>query len=262
MNMRALARARVITGAIITICECEYGQAARITELDLSSYANNRLFPSLGGDYPIVGTLSVDGEPFYTTSSDGGLNVIGGPGGGMYANVNVPASTTTITTNVADAVTVYVLLNSGWGVSGFQSGELTFTGANGANYTYDLVEGANVRDHYNGSFINTVSASNLIGTYSGSLGERLDAYEIQLPSSFNDTELTDIVFSDYALGNPEGSPFLAAATVAGGVPEPSTWTLMLAGFASLGFVGYRKAKKAGLRVKLPRRNQRPDNVTT
>jgi hypothetical protein len=29
--------------------------------------------------------------------------------------------------------------------------------------------------------------------------------------------------------------------VAGGVPEPSTWAMMLLGFAGLGFAGYRKA---------------------
>ena len=210
----------------------------------MSSYANNQLFPSLGGDYPFLGTLSVGGVPFYTTSSGGGLNVIGGPGGGMFADVNVPASTTTITTDVADAVAVDVLLNSGWGVSGSQSGELTFTGANGAYYVYNLVEGDNVRDHYNGSFINTVSASNLLGTYSDPLGERLDAYEIELPGSFDNTELTNIVFSDYALGDPQGSPFLAAATVVGGVPEPATWSLMLAGFAALGFVAIAKRRRS------------------
>ncbi len=32
----------------------------------------------------------------------------------------------------------------------------------------------------------------------------------------------------------------ATATVATGVPEASTWTMMLAGFAALGFAGYRR----------------------
>jgi hypothetical protein len=27
------------------------------------------------------------------------------------------------------------------------------------------------------------------------------------------------------------------------IPEPSTWTMMLAGFAGLGFVGYRASRK-------------------
>ena len=29
----------------------------------------------------------------------------------------------------------------------------------------------------------------------------------------------------------------------GGVPEPSTWAMMLIGFAGLGFVSYRKSKR-------------------
>jgi hypothetical protein len=39
------------------------------------------------------------------------------------------------------------------------------------------------------------------------------------------------------LGNPGGEAFIA------GVPEPSTWAMMLIGFAGLGFAGYRKAQK-------------------
>ena len=37
-------------------------------------------------------------------------------------------------------------------------------------------------------------------------------------------------------GNPVGNP----------VPEPSTWAMMLAGFAGLGFLGFRKARRATL----------------
>jgi PEP-CTERM motif len=32
--------------------------------------------------------------------------------------------------------------------------------------------------------------------------------------------------------------------VGGAVPEPSTWAMMLLGFAGLGYVGYRKARQA------------------
>ena len=31
--------------------------------------------------------------------------------------------------------------------------------------------------------------------------------------------------------------------VVAGTPEPSTWAMMILGFASLGFAGYRKARK-------------------
>ncbi|CUT11397.1 hypothetical protein BF49_2477 [Bradyrhizobium sp.] len=35
-----------------------------------------------------------------------------------------------------------------------------------------------------------------------------------------------------------------AATVSG-VPEPSTWAMMILGFLGLGFMGYRKSSKTG-----------------
>ena len=45
--------------------------------------------------------------------------------------------------------------------------------------------------------------------------------------------------------------------VAGGVtanlPEPSTWAMMLLGFAGLGFAGYRRSRKAADRELLKRR---------
>ena len=42
-----------------------------------------------------------------------------------------------------------------------------------------------------------------------------------------------------------GSVTVTPATP-GGVPEPSTWAMMLAGFAGLGFLGYRQTVKARL----------------
>jgi hypothetical protein len=37
-----------------------------------------------------------------------------------------------------------------------------------------------------------------------------------------------------------------ALTVSAGVPEPSTWAMMLLGFAGLGYLGYRKARSTAL----------------
>jgi hypothetical protein len=36
---------------------------------------------------------------------------------------------------------------------------------------------------------------------------------------------------------------LEFAPVTPAVPEPSTWAMMLAGFAGLGFMGYRRARE-------------------
>ncbi len=45
--------------------------------------------------------------------------------------------------------------------------------------------------------------------------------------------------------SPTQGPFNAAFSLSGSVvPEPSTWAMMLLGFAGLGFAGYRRARKA------------------
>lgn len=58
-----------------------------------------------------------------------------------------------------------------------------------------------------------------------------------------------ITFPDAAavgIQTDSGSVLLTAvsATASGAVPEPSTWAMLLLGFAALGFVGYRKARPA------------------
>jgi PEP-CTERM motif len=37
---------------------------------------------------------------------------------------------------------------------------------------------------------------------------------------------------------------VSGSLVSGAVPEPSTWAMMLLGFAGLGFVAYRRTKKS------------------
>ena len=48
------------------------------------------------------------------------------------------------------------------------------------------------------------------------------------------------------VGGAPAPAFNAAFSLSGStIPEPSTWAMMLLGFAGLGFAGYRQAKKAG-----------------
>ena len=72
-----------------------------------------------------------------------------------------------------------------------------------------------------------------------------------LPASFESNTLTSITLSGAPdTNNPNGQPFLAAVTLATGaspVPEPSTWALMIAGFAGLGWLGYSRHRAIGPR---------------
>ena len=48
-----------------------------------------------------------------------------------------------------------------------------------------------------------------------------------------------------ATGTDAGAPF-AFTLISGVVPEPSTWAMMLLGFAGLGLAGCRKVKQAAV----------------
>ena len=68
------------------------------------------------------------------------------------------------------------------------------------------------------------------------------------------TQTTDVPYSPYFViqavnqGSAGANIVLAqevlSTTPAPGVPEPSTWAMLMLGFASLGFAGYRKGKGA------------------
>ncbi len=119
---------------------------------------------------------------------------------------------------IADPTTVFTLINSGYGVYGDTVGSVEFKATGGLDYTVNLVEGQNIRDHYNGGYNNTIGqgalGSTYVGTaYYGNAADRLDEQAFVLPSAFNSATLTDIIL--HGAGNdPAGEPFLAAATVA------------------------------------------------
>ena len=76
-----------------------------------------------------------------------------------------------------------------------------------------------------------------------------------VPSAVGDTLAWSGISSAYLsqgqllFSNLEGTANHAnfdAANLVAGVPEPSTWTMLILGFAGLGFAGYRREKKAAL----------------
>ena len=120
--------------------------------------------------------------------------------------------------NIADPTTVYTLINSAYGTYGDTVGSVEFQATGGLDYTVNLVEGGDIRDHNNDGFNNTIGQGKLGGVYVGSVyyggGQvRLDEQGFLLPTSFNSATLTAIIL--HGTGEyPAGEPFLAAATVA------------------------------------------------
>jgi hypothetical protein len=138
---------------------------------------------------------------------------------------------------------LYVDLNGSTGHPGQLTSDVIFA-AGSYKLTFDL--GGNAR----GDGSKTTSVSFGLGTFSKSLtlasSAGLDTYTY----TFTTTKAGSLVFTDAAGGNPNIGNILDNVTVATAVPEMSTWMMMLAGFAGLGFVSFRKAKKttAGLAI--------------
>ena len=73
-------------------------------------------------------------------------------------------------------------------------------------------------------------------------GNTVTGFEGNGTIEFLDKGVTSITFTTPVAEN------WYAFTVGTAVPEPSTWALMLLGFAGLGYAGYRRSKKSGQTV--------------
>lgn len=75
-------------------------------------------------------------------------------------------------------------------------------------------------------------------TISGSTNQQL-TLDVFLLEEYGGTSANTITFRDLSLNADSFSPNF----VTGAVPEPSTWAMMLLGFAGVGFVAYRRKSK-------------------
>ena len=201
---------------------------------DLTTYTNGGVYPQTGGPITIGGinfNLST-----LTNGHTGVAQLSADPNGGTQSF--------TIPVNISGVGVVYTIVNSAFGAVPDYAGQITFNGLGGETFTYNYIEGDNVRDHATTSF--NISAPNVFATDDLGSGDRLDVQQIFLPAALANDTITSIVFSyDDSLGNTvpgDGEAFLAAITTApavAAVPEPSTWVMMLIGFAGLGYVGIR-----------------------
>lgn len=221
------------TAALGTLAALALVSAANAGQIDLSPYVNADVHTySSGGDYP-VGQVTIGGIGFNLAPiGNGGAGIIQLGGG---SSVSIAANETSVDT-------AYVIVNSAFGAFGSNIGSLTFFGAGLNQVTFSLIEGTNVRDHFQSGFVN--SATDIFATAEYDGGNRYDVYRYDISSLGGTLNSIGFASTDGASGN--GLPFLAAVTTTAsnaGVPEPATWALMLAGFGGLG-VALRRQRRA------------------
>ena len=121
-------------------------------------------------------------------------------------------STLTINVAIPDATNVYTLINAYAPQNGFEIATVEFVGSNGATETFDLVNGTNVRDFYQGGFANSINGTttenaftvtNTVGgaaTGNSSDGEfgtyNIDEQNFMLSGAFASQTLTKIIITD------------------------------------------------------------------
>ncbi|HMF36428.1 MAG TPA: hypothetical protein VKF17_07295, partial [Isosphaeraceae bacterium] len=135
------------------------GARAGGVNVDIQPYVNANLQTyTNGSNYPSGGTILTNGNvsftlAYYTDTT--GLGAIQTPS-------TPPSTSFDISVNIPNPSTVYTLINSAYGEFGDTVGSVEFKATGGLNYSVNLVEGQDIRDHNNYVF------NNVIGT--GSLG--------------------------------------------------------------------------------------------
>jgi hypothetical protein len=217
--------------ATLALASTVFAAHAQFLEMNISADCNQNLQTFTDGyDYPFGGTqLDVGGVPFSLSLLDNLPNTTGvvmAPADDQSYTFTVPSGTY--------ATALYTLMNTAWGEPGMNEGSILVTGSHGETATLNLTEGVNIRDHYNGFFVNSLSDSDVMSTHflnqSPNPGGpvRLDRQELVMPPSFNGDTLASITFDGVDNGEPNGGPFLAGMTLAV-VPEPSPYLLFALG---------------------------------
>ena len=225
------------TIAVVALCATGFTAGAAYasqTQIDLSSYTNENIQTYTDGtNYPFAGsTVAIGGVDFTLSSYQGGADTTG------VVQANTSTDSFLINVSQSGVATVYVLMNSAYGEFGATVGSLTFTDSENNTDVISIVEGVNVRDHY--VVFNNV-ATDVYGTANYPGDVKLDAYAYNL-SGLNGN-LVSITFTGAQdTGYPNGQPFIAGVTLATGVPEASTWAMMMAGFAGLGWLGFVRGR--------------------
>ena len=192
--------------------------------ISLASVINNSWCGDLGvynlncSTFP-YGTKHYNGIPFLIagdkegTENNAWFSDFAAGGGGSPVSITIPI-------NVAKVKTVYTLMNTLWGSTASGLLSITFTGSDGATWTFDPIGGVNVRDYNNGSYTDTcicqlpggVGQAGTINAWVNGKGQRLDEQIYELPAEFATQTLVSITITDSGNEGVQRS-FLAALTV-------------------------------------------------
>jgi len=197
------------------------------TTIDISSFADTTWCASTFincSTFPF-GAQTYNGIPFLIPGNAQGTannlwySYVAAGGGNGTVSVTIPI-------NIAKVKTVYTLMNTGWGTT--QSGliSVTFSGSDGASWTFNPVGNVNVRDYnQNGSTTNGivcqlpagVAKSTTINAWVNGQGQRLDMQIYELPAAFKKQTLVSMTITDSGSTNVQRS-FITALTVSTAAP--------------------------------------------
>jgi PEP-CTERM motif len=186
-----------------------------------------------------TGASTLIGSSF--TGGAAGMNALVGAGAGLLGASSASTDIYSIspTTGVA-AVTTSVPLIS--------AGDLAFAGGSLFESAVDPASGA-------GQLVDVTTASVVAQFHTTSISAFDDVFgladdgtsmyavsgtEIYTVNLSNGLLTPVLDYSGHGLGPANGTAFLAES---GAIPEPSTWAMMLLGFAGLGVAGYRRSRK-------------------
>jgi hypothetical protein len=208
-------------------------------------------FGTSGAGSTITGAYNAESSNGIQINAANSAGGAGGAGNYIVAFQNRPYSLT-LSSNVAGGVNYF-----GFWLSALDGGNVvTLYDTNGGALTFDTWD-----------VINAVNRSANPGLYFGNPNPRFlgqDKTEPFIFLNFFDTTGTfsKVVFSQDGGGGYESDnqtvghykkmgsgtfvPLADSFITASSVPEPATWAMMLAGFAGLGFLGYRRNKMAAV----------------
>jgi hypothetical protein len=194
------------------------------------SYTATYLFDDLAADSFV--TFATPGDP------SSGVNNIGLEGGTFEAPLIVsPLSSDSATiTDGAITKTFSVDPNGNAGLGIFTSGGVAFTSSGALPYTFE----AFVVDGVGNSIRNTITSSSL----PFSLTENFGPFSVTGGNGLGQIQFSCDVDGAGCKGSIDADLTVSLKVLSTGatVPEPSTWVMMLIGFASLGYAGYRDVK--------------------